>query len=137
MLFSKQKLQEAFAYAAPYYDKIIEVNLNENTFNPIRINSEEWKMMPSFSSFTEWVKWFIYSPLYEPATDNNQDHLYSLIQLDEMKERSSVFICNYHKYVGFEWHVMQLEVYPATEGISYLFVRDLTKMQSGVEFKPI
>lgn len=134
MIFSRQKQDTALAYTSAYYDKILEVNLNTDTFTPVKVNGEEWIAIPKFLHFTDWVKWFIQGTMYRPCEDTNPDRLDDLGSVTNVRARlkQGVFITNYYKMVNKSWHLMQLELYSAEDDMAYLFVRDLTRLQKGI-----
>ena len=127
MIFSKQHLERAFNYVTPYFNKILLVNFNIDSFVPIKVMDTEWSQVVDKSSFTKWVKGFANSPMYKEINDP----ILYFADLEKLKELNKPKIILYEKIVNGEFHLVQLELYPIGEGQGYLFVRDLTKMTEG------
>ena len=105
MIFSKQHLERAFNYVTPYFNKILLVNFNIDSFVPIKVMDTEWSQVVDKSSFTKWVKEFANSPMYKEINDP----ILYFADLEKMKELNKPKIILYEKIVNGEFHLVQLE----------------------------
>lgn len=136
MIFSKQKLDKAFTYLSRYYNKILLINLDNDTFEPIKVHDKEWQVFTysDVENFSHWVAEFFDSPFYSSDKDNTQlvKSIFILRDLDKLRAVKTPMTLNYKKIIDGIFHDVMLEYIPIGNGRAYLFVKDLYLMQKGI-----
>lgn len=132
MIFSKQKIDQAFTYASKYYDKILSIDLTSDKFYPIKVNDFEWqRIKKKYSCFTEWVENFINSAYYKDG-ESNDIFLAFFSRLENLINIDRVMVCKYKKFINNEWHDVLFEFIPAEDNRAFIFVKDWTLMERGI-----
>lgn len=132
MIFSKQRLDKAFASASIYYDKILELDLTKDQFFPIKVNDQEWnRIAEKYTRFTDWVNDFIISAYYEDDSLSGIS-LSMFGRLENLINITNVMVCKYRKYINNEWHDVLFEYYPTDDNRAFVFVKDWTLMERGI-----
>lgn len=126
MIFSRQQLDAALEYTAAFYDKVILVDFNNDSFKPIKVSDKEWRTVPSYLSFTNWIRAFCNSADYKALDDGNNYRLRNLTDIDFCRNLKHNIIINYRKIINDGYHIVQTELYPKGDGLAYLFVKDIT-----------
>lgn len=137
MIFSKQKCDKAFTYMSKYYNKILFVNLDDDTYEPIKVNDNEWQRLTYSEnrSFSEWVGNFFEGPFYSSKPGEESyiiDSVFTLRNLDKLKKVDSPITMDYKKVIDGFFHDVMLEYLPIGNNRAYLFVKDLYLMQKGI-----
>lgn len=129
MIFSRQKMELAFMYASVYYNKILLVNLSDDSFEPIKVDDKEWNNLEKTITFSEWLKGFASSDLVNHISED----LNSFIDINILRKTETARIFEYQKLVKDEYHDMCMTFMPISDDLAYIFVKDLSKMRAKLE----
>lgn len=130
MIFSNQALHKAFAYKSAYYNKVLLVNLNDGSFEPIKVDDEEWTKLDKITSYDKWVRDFSKSALYD-GLYLDREKFYHFAGINALRRTKNPDYIKYQKLIGNEWHVVLLEILPIDDDHTYIFVKDLDKLLKG------
>lgn len=136
MIFSKQKLDKAFTYMSKYYNKILLIDLENDTFEPIKVNDKEWATFTNtnINNFSKWIAGFFDSKFYSCKMDN--DHvvrsIMTLRNIEKLREVKTPITIEYKKVIDGYFHEVMLEYLPCIENKALLFVKDLYLMEKGI-----
>lgn len=136
MVFSRQKLDKAFSYLSKYYNKILFINLDDDSFELIKVNDQEWKSFSGLDikKFSDWIAGFFDSKFYSCKMDN--DHVVKTIltlrDIEKLRQVSNPMTIEYRKIIDGYFHDVMLEYLPIGNNRALLFVKDLFLMEKGI-----
>lgn len=130
MIFSEQKLDQAFSYVSKYFDKVLKINLETDKCTPIKVNESEWESHDKDLTFTQWVDKFTRSNIYREC-QSSEVKLNYFSRLENLVNITNIRGCRYQKLINDEWHDVLLEFVPAEKGRAFIFVKDWTLMERG------
>jgi len=136
MIFSKQKMDEAFAYTSRFYNKILLIDLEKDEFQPIKVNDKEWETLQNtgIHNFSDWIAGFFNSPFYSCKRDSAyvMKSIMTLRDIESLKKVTEPISIEYLKIIDGEYHEVELEYYPYEEDKGLLFIKDLYLMKKGI-----
>lgn len=136
MIFSKQKIDKAFTYMSKFYNKILLIDLKNDTFEPIKVNDTEWQTLTNFEilNFSSWIAGFFESPFYSSNGDNTElvKSIMTLRDINRLRNITTPLTMEYKKIIDGEFHDVMLEYIPCNEEKALLFVKDLYFMRKGI-----
>lgn len=115
----------AFDYMSQYFNKILYVNLEKDTYKTIKIHSEEASRIRYPESFSDWTKRFANS--IECCTDDKECFL-KFIDISRLKSLTKPSSINYRKMVDGIYHDVFMEIIPIKKNKIYIFVKDWNLM---------
>lgn len=121
MIFSIQKLQTAMGYLAGCYDKIIFVDLNTNSWEPIKVSKEEYDEAKGLS-LKNWLYVF---------ESNRKIVGFKSHEIIDVIDNNIPYSTNYIKSINNEFHKVTLEYLPTGDKQGYILVFDHDTFERG------
>lgn len=125
MITNYGRLVDALTHLSDYYNKIILVDIAEDSFEVCKISSDEWDHMDT-NKLSEWINEFINSDLLHEY-DKESFTGYMKAFLDGCFVRPATTY--YQKKIDDNWHTVFMECIPIQDNKYYILVKDFTLME--------
>lgn len=111
----------AFSYISKFYNKILLVNLEKDSFKILKASRKELHDLPKDISFSEWTKIFGNSV---NCTYEDHDYFLNFMDLNRLRSLKTSSSIIYKKLIKGVYHDVYLEVLPLKKNRAYIFVKD-------------
>lgn len=135
MIFSTQELQSAMTVLTKYYDKVILVDFDCDSYKIIKMNDREYNFYKKYNlTFNEWMMNFQNSP-FSMNLNYNFDY-------DILRKLDAPLTLNYKKVIDGKMTDVTMEIIPrlvntidSSISQAYILVKDFTSIKKCKEHK--
>lgn len=125
MINNYGRLVDAFRHLNDYYNKIIFVDIGEDSFDICKISSDEWDNLKE-TKFSNWVSKFSNSEKLHEYDKSSFINFMKAFMDGCFVRPATVY---YQKLIDENWHTVFMEVLPIAPKKYYILVKDFTLME--------
>lgn len=127
----KAKLETALTYMGMFYDKILFVDFEKDSFYILKINDDEYNKLHKDIpiSLSKWIDIFIHSRYFKPYGNNRSINYYcKYTDVNYLNSISHPMVLEYQKLIHETYHDIELTMIPFGKSFAYIYVKDNTKL---------